>query len=713
MNEDEWNAVLLRQGFSGLNLCLRDMENFRDHSLSVIVSTASQENVPTCSADILIIDVPGLGKDIQALSRALVEVIHESGSSANIIHLEDVITMKLEKKICVVLAEVDRPMLHEIAAADFEAMKHVILQSAGVLWLTRGGAMSSHAPEANLITGLSRTIRAENPGIGLTTLDLDPMAPVTEETARDISRLTAVILNTQDATTQECEYALRNGIFFINRIVPQKEMNDLLADQRTSAATELLPFLQPKRPLKLEVGVPGLLDSLRFVDDLDAAIPLGDNEVELKVEASGLNFVDIMIAMGQIQDTMLGAECSGTISRVGKDVTTLKPGDRAMTWRLGCHQTYVRNPAIMFQLIPEDMTFEVAASIPTIYCTVYYSLFDAAKLKKGESILIHAASGGIGQAAIIIAKHLEAEIFATVGTEEKKGLIMDTYGIPDDHIFYSRDLSFAKGIMRMTGGKGVDVVLNSLAGEALRQSWHCLAFCGRFIELGKKDIVGNTGLDMEPFMRNVTFSSVNLLGIYRSNIQLAARIFEDVMRLVYQGVAKAVHPITLFDYSQTENAFRFMQTGKHLGKIVLRPHDEDLVPVSTFKYLTRGANQKQIIPINTRPLHFDKDASYLLVGGLGGLGRSTARWMVEKGAKSLIFISRSGMKKKEAQELVKELQNKGTTASVYACDVSNESQLKAILDHCARNLPPIRGCIQGAMVLKVAQVSIVICNALN
>ena len=254
-----------------------------------------------------------------------------------------------------------------------------------------------------------------------------------------------------------------------------------------------------------------------------------------------------------------------------------------MTWRLGCHQTYVRNPAIMFQLIPEDMTFEFAASIPSIYCTVYYSLFDAAKLKKGESILIHAAAGGVGQAAIIIAKHLEAEIFATVGTEEKK-FIMDTYGIPDDHIFYSRDLSFAKGIMRMTDGKGVDVVLNSLTGEAPRQSWHCLAFCGRFIELGKRDIVGNTGLDMEPFIRNVTFSSVNLLGIYRSNVQLSARIFEDAMRLVHQGVFKAVQPITLFDYSQMESAFRFLQTGKYLGKIVMRPRDEDLVPVSTFRY---------------------------------------------------------------------------------------------------------------------------------
>lgn len=187
-----------------------------------------------------------------------------------------------------------------------------------------------------------------------------------------------------------------------------------------------------------------------FVDDLDAANPMRDDAIELKIEASDLNFVDITIAMGQIQDTMPGAECNGTISEVEKNVTALKPGNRAVTWRLGCHQTYVRNPTIMFQLIPEDMTFEIAASIPTVYCTVHYSLFNAAELKKGESILIHAVIGGVGQAVIIIAKHLEAEIFATVGVEEKKQLIMNTYEISDDHTFYSRGINFAKRIMRMT-----------------------------------------------------------------------------------------------------------------------------------------------------------------------------------------------------------------------------------------------------------------------
>lgn len=234
----------------------------------------------------------------------------------------------------------------------------------------------------------------------------------------------------------------------------------------------------------------------------------------------------------------------------------------------------------MFQRIPDDMTFEEAASIPTIYCTSYRALYDCARLRRGESILIHAAAGGVGQSAIILAKHLGAEIFATVGSDEKKQLIMSQYDIPEDHIFDSRNLSFASGIKRMTQGRGVDVILNSLAGEALRETWHCLAMFGRFVEIGKKDIVGNTGLDMAPFMNDLTFASVNLVGIYRHNVPLAARLLSNVMDLVHQGVIHPITPITVYPYSQIESAFKLMQLGKHTGKIVLKPSDDDLVPVS-------------------------------------------------------------------------------------------------------------------------------------
>jgi NADPH:quinone reductase-like Zn-dependent oxidoreductase len=500
------------------------------------------------------------------------------------IRLSDLSVLDVKDKMCIVLAEIGHPLLPGIDQGTFEAVRNLVLQSAGVLWLSKGGAMDSPTPEANWFVGLSRSIRAEHAGVTLATLDLESSKSIiAEDTVDAILRLFVSICTQAAGKQQDCKYLLRDGVICTCRIIAQKEANEMLADQYQTPSPVLLPFKQPNRPLKLEIGVPGMLNTLQFVDDLDGTNPLAADQIEIKVVASALNFVDIMIAMGQVPDTMLGAECSGIVTRIGENITNFKVGDRAMTWGLGYHATNARNPGIMFQSVPDDTTFEEAASIPVVYCTSYYAFFDAARLQKGETVLIHSAAGGVGQSAIILAQFIGAEIFATVGSEEKKQLIMSQYGIPDDHIFDSRNLSFGKGIKRMIKGRGVDVVLNSLAGDGLRESWLCLAPYGRFVEIGKKDIVGNTGLEMSPFMHNRTFASVNILGMYRDNVRLASRIFADVMDLVRQGVARGVKPMTIYDYSQIETAFRMMQAGKNVGKIVLWPNEQDVVPVSLIE----------------------------------------------------------------------------------------------------------------------------------
>jgi NADPH:quinone reductase-like Zn-dependent oxidoreductase len=546
-----------------------------------MASTASPVEYSSHVRDILVIQSSTASEETKELSEKLINHFSTSGSSVAAIPFQEITPSIVNGKVCIVLAEIDSPLLNGIDESGFNSVRSLALQSAGVLWITKGATINSPIPEANLIVGLARTIRSEHAGVNFVTLDLDTTtSPAAEGTVDAIVRLSGSVFSPQAAKIQDYEFSLQDGVLFNCRITAQKEMNDMLADQNKLAAPVLLPFSQPNRPLKLEVGVPGILDTLQFVDNFDAVKPLAEDEVEVKVMASGLNFVDIMVAMGQVPDTMIGAECSGIVTRIGSKIANVKPGDRVMTWKLGCHQTYVRNPGVMFQRLPDEMTFEVAASIPTIYCTSYHALYDRARLKKGESILIHAAAGGVGQSAIILAKHLEAEIFATVGSDEKKQLIMSQYDIPEDHIFDSRNLSFAKAIKRMTQGRGVDVILNSLAGEALRETWRCLAMFGRLIEIGKKDIVGNTGLDMAPFMDNRTFACVNLVGIYRHNIPLASRLLSDVMDLVHQGVIRPITPITVYPYSQIESAFKLMQLGQHVGKIVLKPSDDDLVPVS-------------------------------------------------------------------------------------------------------------------------------------
>jgi NADPH:quinone reductase-like Zn-dependent oxidoreductase len=235
-----------------------------------------------------------------------------------------------------------------------------------------------------------------------------------------------------------------------------------------------------------------------------------------------------MVSMGLVADTVLGADAAGTITHVGSKVTMVKPGDRVALMSIGAYRNILRANETLVQILPDAMTFEEGASLPCVYITAYQSLVEIGRLSHGESILIHSAAGGecpnlliglhvrltrslgLGQAAIQLAKHLGAEVFVTAGSPEKRKLLMDEHGIPNDHVFNSRDTTFAKGIMRMTNGKGVDVVLNSLAGEALRRTWECIADYGRFIEVGKKDILGNSGLEMMPFLRNVTFAGVNI-----------------------------------------------------------------------------------------------------------------------------------------------------------------------------------------------------------
>lgn len=470
-------------------MCFRDHHVAEEYSVSLMLSTALPLPTPAMPEKVLIVLPSQATNPVTQLSRMLADALKARGSEVEISQLLDVMDLVIAGRTCISLVEADDPLLHRIEQKDFKAVKHLILQSDSTLWLTRGGAMESTFPEANLIAGLGRTIRGEIPSIQLTTLDLDPMSPIISASTQSL--ILDILLSSSEAMSLErpdWEYAIRDDMVHVSRLYPDADLNEILASSVTQLPPVMLPFKQPGRALALAIKVPGMLDTFQFEDDEEFPRPLADEDIEIAVKAVGMNFHDVMISMGQISDTDLGVECSGVVTRIGPGVTKYNVGDRVITFRLGCYRTLLRNPEQMFQKMSDGMSFEDAASLPCIYTTVYYSLFDVARLEKGESVLIHAAAGGLGQAAIILAQYIGAEIYVTVSSEVKKQFLMQKYNLAEDHIFNSRDLTFAKGIKRMTDGRGVDVVLNSLAGEALRQTWLCVAPFGRFIELGKKDI---------------------------------------------------------------------------------------------------------------------------------------------------------------------------------------------------------------------------------
>jgi NADPH:quinone reductase-like Zn-dependent oxidoreductase len=307
--------------------------------------------------------------------------------------------------------------------------------------------------------------------------------------------------------------------------------------------------------------------------------------------------------------------------------------------------------------------------------------------------LIHAAAGGVGQAAIQMALRDGAEVFATVGSLEKSDFLESTYGLPRDHILSSRDLSFKSGIMRMTNGVGVDIVINSLSGDMLRASWECVAPFGRFAEIGLDDILSRARLSMEPFARGARYESLELGFLLRTNLRRMEKLWQDTIDSVFGRELKRATPITTYPFSRIQDALRHMQTGKHIGKLVVEPHDNDVVQV-----VEKPKSFAKIRP----------DATYVLAGGFGGIGIEFIRWMVRHGARNVIVLSRRGPVEKTAQELVAELEQQGVKIASPTCDLTDKKAVEHAISSCLTDMPPVRGGIQATAVLKVSLIIVLI-----
>ncbi|KAI0437216.1 putative polyketide synthase [Xylaria telfairii] len=584
----------------------------------------------------------------------------------------------LAGKSCISLLEFQKPLLRDLAEEDFASVRSLLLESKELFWVT-----ALDEPSAAIIDGLTRVVRNETPGLNVRVFHTDEPLSL----GLSVERLADKMAKAFFSTGPDNEFQVRDGLLHVCRIEEDAELNQEINGLLPGAAkiVSSLPLKEVRDPVKLCVQSPGMLSSVCLEPDDSANLELEPDFVEIQTKATAINFREIMVAMGQMADTALGLDAAGVICRVGSSVTKFKPGDKVIMYGYGAHRNMHRSRADFCTLLPEGMSFEQGASIPAVHATAWNALVRVAKVQKGQSILIHAAAGGVGQVAVQIAMHYGLEVFATVSSEAKRQLIRDQYGVLDDHIFNSRDLSFVKGIKRMTSGRGVDVVLNSLAGETLRQTWHCIAPFGHFVEIGIRDILDNTGLDMRPFMQDATFTFFNLRHVEESRPDLMATILEGAYDLVRRGITRPVEPVTVFPVSDVEGAMRLMQTGKHLGKIALSWDEDCVVPV------LQGGMQAPSLSV---------DGVYLLVGGLGGLGRSVAYKLVELGARKLCFLSRSGAQSATAQDLVRKLEQQHVKVAVYQCDVSDERSVVSVVNDCTQKLGRIRGVFQCAMVLR-------------
>lgn len=429
----------------------------------------------------------------------------------------------------------------------------------------------------------------------------------------------------------------------------------------------------------------GVLDNL-VLRKTTRREPAAD-EVEITVKASALNFRDIMIAMGLLSNAAVegglfgrtfGLECAGVVSAVGKNVKNVKVGDEVMATAPSCLGGFAYPKAVHCVQKPASIDWSQAASLPVVYTTAYFSLIHHCRLEKGEKVLIHAAAGGVGIAAIHIANAVGAEIFATVSGAEKRAYI-ESLGVKPENIMNSRTLDFYDEVMALTNGEGVDVVLNSLSGEAIFKSIKCLKAYGRFVEIGKTDIYRNSKLGLQPFGNNLTYFGVDVDRLFKQKESFGGRLFqESIDHFVANKFTP--HPVTVFPIGKLSDAFQYMAGARHIGKIIVTMEGEVQVapPVA---------------------INFREDGTYLITGGASGFGLSVANWMTSKGCKNLVLMSRSGTKTEEEAAIVKGMEDRGVKVMIAKADASNPADVSRVMADIKKNMPPLRGVQHAAMVL--------------
>ncbi len=508
--------------------------------------------------------------------------------------------------------------------------------------------------------GLMRVILNEHSNLAWRSIDLP-----NESSPNDATALWSELLRKDG----EREVALRGEARYVRR----------LDRGRPTREQELDPAL----PLRLESRERGHLDTLRFAPfELPACAP---GQVLIEVKAAGMNFRDVLKALalypGDAPDARIfGDEVGGIVKAIGAGVTHVAPGDRVFGLAVFGLATHTIARAGDVRRIPGDLTFEAAATLPVVFMTSWHALQNVARLRRGERILVHAGAGGVGMAAIQIAQHLGAEVIASAGSESKRALLK-TLGVP--HVIDSRRGDFAETVLELTDRKGVDVVLNALAGEAIPMGLSCLAEFGRFIEIGKRDIYQNTRIPLRPLRNNASFHVVAMDAVFHGDEALTRKMLEDISKLVERGALRPL-PFRAFPASRIDSAFRLMAGGKHIGKVVVA-------------FPTPFVPRRGELP--APGFRVKADASYLITGAFGGYGKVLSRWLVDCGARHLVLISRSGASSPESAAFVRELEARGVEVRVVAADIGSPNDVKKLFAEIESGAHPLGGVFHLAMVI--------------
>ncbi|CNW25835.1 polyketide synthase [Mycobacterium tuberculosis] len=515
------------------------------------------------------------------------------------------------------------------------------------------------------LRGLLRTIGAEHPHLRATQIDVDEQTGV-EQLARQLL-----------ATSEEDETAWRDNEWYVARLCPTplrpQERRTIVADHQQSG-------------MRLQIRTPGDMQTIELA--AFHRVPPGPGQIEVAVRASSVNFADVLIAFGRYPSfeghlPQLGTDFAGVVTAVGPGVTDHKVGDHVGGMSPnGCWGTFVTCDARLAATLPPGLGDAQAAAVTTAHATAWYGLHELARIRAGDTVLIHSGTGGVGQAAIAIARAAGAEIFATAGTPQRRELLRNM-GI--EHVYDSRSIEFAEQIRRDTNGRGVDVVLNSVTGAAQLAGLKLLAFRGRFVEIGKRDIYGDTKLGLFPFRRNLSFYAVDL-GLLSATHPEELR---DLLGTVYRLTAAGELPMpqsTHYPLVEAATAIRVMGNAEHTGKLVLH------IPQTGKSLVTLPPEQAQV---------FRPDGSYIITGGLGGLGLFLAEKMAAAGCGRIVLNSRTQPTQK-MRETIEAIAAMGSEVVVECGDIAQPGTAERLVATAVATGLPVRGVLHAAAVVEDA-----------
>ncbi|KAG8158497.1 hypothetical protein KVR01_011619 [Diaporthe batatas] len=667
-----------------------------------------------------VVIVKGTSTYQRGLAQILAGALHEATSS----HAQTGALGEVDcaGKIVIVLDEIDKPFLTTPTEDQFQQLKSALLGDSdtkpphGVLWVTNGASQ----PDSGMVTGLSRTIRSETL-LPFATLDLDS-SDEPQAMRSILSVLGYVFAAAEDCTSdsqdiRELEFVTRNGTVLTPRIKNDEDMNSYVQQKLDPTIPELQCFGREDRYLKLNYDALSKTSAtcLYFEEDNDHTLPLLPGEIEFEVKAIGTNSSDLSRDLSS-SDVHLGAEAAGIVTRVGASSTTFKPGQRVAALALpvpgsqhgGMYRTLARSSTASVIHIPETLSFEQAAAMPLAYCTAYHAVVNQARVTEGQSVLVQYDDSSdcisVGHAAIALSQLLlgsTGKIYLAVESEEQMKAVSSDFGIAQGRIFLSPRRGNLSAMVQCCGGqersKGVDAVISvrgssSSSGsntQVAQDLWSCVAPFGCMVDVraGRTTEGVNAFSPVNNSRSNTSYISLDIFELAAERPDVLNNVIAKVGGLVGNGKLRSLPMVKTMPLSEIEEIFRRVHTGQQPEKTVV----------------TVDANCKILATQRTNPLksHIQPDATYVLIGGTGGLGRSMTRWMVANGARNIVLVSRSASASGKVKDLMNELrETAGANVLLRRCDIAEKASVEALFRTGMSDLPPVRGVIHGSMVLK-------------